>query len=835
MIRRVTMLAVLAMLVSIMPASAALAQRSGDKLPIPTPEVNESLPPGLIQYSDVAAVLNDITRKSDRVSAEVIGQSAGGRDLYMATVSDPDANREETKAIRELMLKDPEAAQELAASFDDFRVPVMVNCSIHGNEYEGVDACLQVIELLAFDDSPETQAILDNVILLVNVVQNPDGRVLNTRANANGFDVNRDFATNSQPESISTRDIMVEWNPMVFLDLHGYVNNMLIEPTTPPHNPNYEYDLYIENAYANALAMEQGVLNAYQTLKNDPDFADDYAEYIEPFLASEEQVVIPFRDWDVGDWDDYPPIFAPMYAMYHGAYGATLESPLSSRGGTLERQEARATVNQAAHYGAVMYSLNYVVENKVKMITDQLEIFVRGNGGVPPVPVDPSLVPGWGDEDVYVADFPEAYIIPIGEGQASDLAAAQVVDHLIDNGVAVGRTNRGFTFDGQYIEAGSYYVTMSQARRGLVNTYLETGTDITYRTPQMYDISGWSQGALWGATVITVPLDTGLRPRTTPARSAEVQGSVPEGSHAAYSYEMDSEVAIRATNALLADGVALRIGGDGTIVVPGDAAASLAAHAADGIVFTALAELSDDLETLEQVDIAASLGGDELFTLNRLGFSYEYVQEADINSGETDLSAFDVLMVSSGFNYNSLDDAGKAALTGFLSSGGGVVTINSSGADFSVDAGLLDVTVNEGPNCAGANGIVQVDNNPDSVVTAGFEAADRSFVYDPLWFTDLGEGVVVDQSYDAVDPLISGHWLGDYEDWVGDTEPGGPNCGRAGENNSQQDAAGLPSVVSGVDETGARVVLFGTEPLFRAHPVKVFQELAQAVYWTSAG
>ena len=43
---------------------------------------------------------------------------------------------------------------------------------------------------------------------------------------------------------------------MIVLDLHGFVNPMLIEPCTPPHNPNFEYDLYIKWALAQAEAME---------------------------------------------------------------------------------------------------------------------------------------------------------------------------------------------------------------------------------------------------------------------------------------------------------------------------------------------------------------------------------------------------------------------------------------------------------------------------------------------------------------------------------------------------------------------------------------------------
>lgn len=42
-----------------------------------------------ILYSQVAPRLCEIQKTSDRVSVEVIGQSAGGRNLYLATVTDP--------------------------------------------------------------------------------------------------------------------------------------------------------------------------------------------------------------------------------------------------------------------------------------------------------------------------------------------------------------------------------------------------------------------------------------------------------------------------------------------------------------------------------------------------------------------------------------------------------------------------------------------------------------------------------------------------------------------------------------------------------------------------
>jgi hypothetical protein len=246
-----------------LPIGATAAPATGSKgsgawwVVTPEPETPASQYDSIL-YSEIAPKLREIEMNSNRVKVEVVGQSAAGRDLYFVTLSAPEAMGRlgRYKAIAQTMLKDPEKAQAMIEKFGDFKVPVFINGSIHGGEYPGTDAAIRLIETLAYDDSEEVRAILDNVILLVNVVQNPDGRVLGTRANSVGVDLNRDFFTQSQPEAQITAGLLAEWSPMVVLDLHGFVNPMLIEPCTPPHNPNYEYDLYIKWALAQAEAME---------------------------------------------------------------------------------------------------------------------------------------------------------------------------------------------------------------------------------------------------------------------------------------------------------------------------------------------------------------------------------------------------------------------------------------------------------------------------------------------------------------------------------------------------------------------------------------------------
>ena len=273
-------------------ASSGFAKKSTGKPPstswwdvIPEDEAEPNYPTA-IPYSEIAPRLREIQKKSNRVDVEVVGQSAGGRNLFLVTISAPGSSGRygHLKALRKMMINDPEKAQQKLDQFKDFKVPVFINGSIHGDEYEGTDACMQLIETLAFEDSDEIEAILDSTVILINVVQNPDGRVMGTRRNAANVDLNRDFITQSQPETRATVSVVTEWNPMIFLDLHDDIDPMLIEPCTPPHNPNYEYDLYIKWAFAEALAME--------------------AELFEQtgFLAQ-----IPFRDWDL-TWDDWPPI-----------------------------------------------------------------------------------------------------------------------------------------------------------------------------------------------------------------------------------------------------------------------------------------------------------------------------------------------------------------------------------------------------------------------------------------------------------------------------------------------------------------------------------------------
>ena len=202
--------------------------------PPPVNPADKSIKLGLTPYHSLAPELNALQKLGNRVSVEVAGRSAGGHELYLVTVTAPESTREarEQDRMRELIEDSPTAAAKDRRIKSAYKTPVFINNNIHGNEWEGTDAALKLIEELAKAKDDRTRDLLAKNRIYLNVTANPDGRIAGTRANSDGFDLNRDFITASQPEARAVRQIAVDKQPAVMLDLHGYVNGTLIEPTT---------------------------------------------------------------------------------------------------------------------------------------------------------------------------------------------------------------------------------------------------------------------------------------------------------------------------------------------------------------------------------------------------------------------------------------------------------------------------------------------------------------------------------------------------------------------------------------------------------------------------
>ncbi|MGX7670994.1 M14 family zinc carboxypeptidase [Plantactinospora sp. DSM 117369] len=751
-----------------------------------------SIPIGVTPYDEIAPKLNALQKASDRVSARVAGKSSGGHDLYAVTVTAPESRAEarQQEQWKRLIEEEPVRARSDRRLLRDYKTPLFVNANIHGNEWEGTDAALRVIEEYATSTDPAIVTLLKRNRLVFNVTSNPDGRIAGTRQNAAGYDLNRDLTIVSQPETNLIRELIIDTKPIITLDLHGYVNPTLLHPSTPPHNVNNEYDLYIKHGLPNALAIEEGLR------------ALGYPET--------QRARIPFRDDEPGVWDDFPPIYVPSFAMLQSSIPYTIEAPLNPRGNlSPEEKVRRSGINTDVHEVAIKTSLRYIQEHRDQVIFDQAEVYRRGWAGEPLRDIPDGYVPGWGPEDNYHTTFPRAYVIPTGPGQHSETAAARLVDLLVGSGGRVWKAKKDFRADGKSYRAGSYVIDLHQPKRGLVNSLLEPGIDLTGRVDDLYaGPAAWSQGLTWGATVDT------LWNRLPDVRLERTYDGTADGDLPAGNVDLRLDIQdgadLLAVNSLLGKGVKVHRLADGSVVVPGTPVnrwlAWTEAREHDVTFTRAPARWRGTL--LDEVVVGYLGTVEDRDTLLDTGFEARTLTATTL---ATTLTAdVDVLLVASNVNLANLTPENRAALDAFLARGGGVVGLGTAGAGFGNAAGLLSVTATAGASLA--SGVANIVNR-GGPVTAG--AIPHAFINEPVWFTDLGAGVTVEQSY-AADPLLAGWWAAN-------------EAGTTG----QAAAAGQASIVRTVSPGGNGVVLFGTDPTFRLHPKGLHSQLGRALLWAA--
>lgn len=104
----------------------------------------------------------------------------------------------------------------------------IIDGSMHGNEKTGTFASLRLAELLIqyYRSDPSWNSKLTQYTVIIIPVLNPDGFVLNTRENANGVNLNRQFpplGTTTQPEAWALRNLMGNYTPTIYVNIHeGY-------------------------------------------------------------------------------------------------------------------------------------------------------------------------------------------------------------------------------------------------------------------------------------------------------------------------------------------------------------------------------------------------------------------------------------------------------------------------------------------------------------------------------------------------------------------------------------------------------------------------------------
>ncbi len=791
-----------------------------------------------IPWYAIRCTLDEIAALSNgRMQVEVMGQSALGRDMYLVTfnVTDTDEQRKaflNWREVRKDAVDKPEKAQQALAKFgDDVKIPVYIQGAIHGNEYEGVESNFELIYKLAttpYGEDPLVDKVLDNAIVLFNVIQNPDGRIAGTRANGNGFDLNRDFMTQSQPETKASIAVMQEWLPPEMLDLHGYVSPMLIEATTLPHNPSIEYDLWLKwnqpRTWENKLdLLAEGNFHSQRPINEwcQDDFPSAGCPTAGPAFAE--------------GWDDWGPFYGPMYLQHFGLDSSTTEMCNST--GTIcgDGTHVRGRLGARMQQEIVSWStLEFAIDNKVEMLHDMLERNIRGKNDAPRpdccettdfIPEATSAA-----NNNWMTDYPQAFVIPLGAGQRSDAEANRLVDFLLFNSVEVHELKKDASFNGQTFEKGSYVVWMTQAFRGFAGTALGLGDDISTQISQLYaPPASWTHGYLWGADLVTVPDGAAFNAQTNRIKKAsKLKGGVEAGKASAYALEVDSATAVRVLNGLLDEGVAAPVatvetGGlpAGSIFFAADPATKGKLDATGkehGLTFRKASGGLTGLEPVERTPRIAVLVGavdQQTWSLRELGFDANPISTATINSAADDpLADYDIVFNTGGWPTGGTQQVARDRLTAFFARGGGYIGAGLNSGNFLQSGGQIAGYAAATRSGNGRSGVVNWINEggSSSPVVGTYPASDTAIMDPPTWFTSVPASFAVDGRFPASGILASGFWV------TGDAQ--------------SVTAPNSAVIAHGTNIAGtSRATLFAMNPLYRADPERMWPAIGSAAYW----
>jgi len=224
-----------------------------------------------VRYHYVVEYINLLAEQSDRVYLETHGQTHEGRDLFNLFVSTED-NIRLLEENRDKMARLADPTQELSVNelktlLDEVPAFAWLGYSIHGDEISGVDAAMQLAYHLAAAQDSATLHLLENVIVIIDPIENPDGRerylsMLQTyksavpsydrhslqhggvwpagRGNHYLFDLNRDWILVNQPETRGKLRTILNYNPVITVDAHemGSDETFLFTPPREPINAN---------------------------------------------------------------------------------------------------------------------------------------------------------------------------------------------------------------------------------------------------------------------------------------------------------------------------------------------------------------------------------------------------------------------------------------------------------------------------------------------------------------------------------------------------------------------------------------------------------------------
>ena len=346
------------------------------ELPTPDALLGQRWGSRIASHDEILVALRTWAEASPRATMHSYGRTHEGRELVYLVITS-EANHARLGRIRDGLdlLHDPRGvpAADLDRLANESPACAWMGYGIHGDEVSASDSAPLVAYHLIAGQDAEVEALLDDVVVILDPCLNPDGRERIRamtrwmsgyrgsldhvslhrgrwpygRGNHYLFDMNRDWMAGVCPETRGRWAVLQEWHPQLFVDAHemGALDTFLFYPQEKPHSPHLP-----------------GYLFGWQSR-----FADDAATAFDA------------RGWGyyTREWADaWYPGYSDSWGSLNGAIGMLYEQ--AGIGGQAMRRESGVieTYAESVHGQVVasLANLETLRANRVGILRD----FLRG-------------------------------------------------------------------------------------------------------------------------------------------------------------------------------------------------------------------------------------------------------------------------------------------------------------------------------------------------------------------------------------------------------------------------------------------------------------------------
>lgn len=425
-------------------------------------------------------------RHPEQVRIITYGETWEQRPLYYVAISSATnisqlaEYRAGMQALANPQATDSDEAERLLAELPS---SIWLSYGVHGNEISSPEAAmLTAWHLLAANDDA-TRSMLENTMVFIDPVQNPDGRGRfvsryymtaglehssdrisaehnepwpNGRSNHYLFDLNRDWLALTQPEVAGQVDALLETYPLIFVDLHemGGDQSYYFTPEARPYNP---------------LIAESQRESLWTIGENNGKWFDRHGyDYFTREI-----------------FDAFYPGYGASWPLYHGTLAMTYEMA-SARGHHFRTKDGDILTygdGVQRHFVASLATIETASRERERLLTNF-----------------------WNYRKQAIADgrdSDERYVFINADRDAAGVQ--RLAGLLTRHGITVQQSNAAFEACGEDFAAGSLIIDSAQPAHYMIRTLLDEQVNMAQDfldeqerlrannlPDQIYDVTAWS-------------------------------------------------------------------------------------------------------------------------------------------------------------------------------------------------------------------------------------------------------------------------------------------------------------------------------------------------------